>query len=343
MPTSAPSPLAPTAEVGEHSAVRRVHELATELLEPNAERVDVDGVPVGHVDALRAAGVPGMAGPAEAGGGGVSPAVWREVNEIIAGADGATWFVLTQHSMPLAVVARSRNDVLRERWLGRLCDGRALSGVAVSHLRRPGVPAVRARTTAAGGWTVDGTVGWMTSWGLCDVVLLGAQTDDDSLIFALVDARDQPGMRSTGPMSLAVMGGTGTTTLELDGFAVAPDQVVDVVPRSRWLAADTLKTVNATPAVFGLLRAAVRQLEQTAQRRGEDEGTDLAGRLAQEGGLLRDEAYRLIDHVPAEEAIERRLAARARDGADRAGHHRAGGGGSGRVNGASLPGAAAGP
>lgn len=72
-----------------------------------------------------------------------------------------------------------------------------------------------------------------------------------------------------------------------------------------------LKTVNATPAVFGLLRAAVHRLEQTAVRRGEDEGIDLARRLAREGGLVRAEVYRLIDDVPAEEEIERRLSLRA--------------------------------
>ena len=100
------------------------------------------------------AGLLGLDGPRGYGGGAAPAPVRREVTELLAGADGSTWFVTTQHSYPVQRLAASDNVALKERHLRAMCTGGLLAGIAIAHVRRPGEPAVLAtRTAAAGGST----------------------------------------------------------------------------------------------------------------------------------------------------------------------------------------------
>ena len=285
-------------------------QIADDLLRPTAEQVDRTVVPRSHIDAWSAAGLLGLAGPRAYGGAEAPARVVREVVEVLAGASGATWFVATQHATPLAMLTGSSNGHLRERLLRPLCTGEVLSGVAVAHLRRPDPPAVTAARTP-GGWRFDGHVGWMTGWGICDVFLLGGASPDGDVVTAIVPARAGEGLRASEPLQLAAMSATRTVTLELDGFAVADEEVVDVESRSDWLALDAVKTANPSPHVFGLQRECVRRLAETAAKRNDDTAALLAEQLREEGDRLRAVAYTLLDDVPAAEQIEDRLAVRA--------------------------------
>lgn len=284
--------------------------LADELIRPAAEQVDRTVVPRSHLDAWGAAGLLGLAGPTAYGGAGAPASVVREVTEVLAGACGATWFVATQHAMPLAVVAASTNDVLKERLLRGMCAGSVLSGVAIAQLRRPGRPAVTA-TRADHGWRVDGHVGWMTSWGLCDVFLLGAVTAEGDVLLAMVPAREGDGLTASAPMELAAMRATRTVTLDLTGYALRDEDVVSVTPLVDWLTVDAAKTANPSPHTFGLQREIVRRLAETASARDDGTAAALAQQLGCEGERLRQVAYTLIDEVPAREQVEDRLAVRA--------------------------------
>ena len=95
--------------------VGRARRLADDLLRPAAERVDRTVVPRSHLDAWAEQGLLGLAGPRAYGGAQAPPAVLREVAEVLAGACGATWFVATQHTMPLTSLAASGNEDLRRR------------------------------------------------------------------------------------------------------------------------------------------------------------------------------------------------------------------------------------
>jgi alkylation response protein AidB-like acyl-CoA dehydrogenase len=290
--------------------VELARSLADDLLRPQAESVDRTVVPRSHLDAWGRAGLLGLAGPAAYGGGAAPASVVREVAEVLAGACGATWFVATQHAMPLATVAASRNEVLKDRRLRGMCTGEVLSGVAVAQLRRPGPPAVVAARTD-GGWRLDGHVGWMTSWGICDVVLLAGVTADGDAVLAMVPAREADGLTASEPMALAAMSATSTVTLDLDGFHVQDEDVASVVPLADWLEVDRGKTANASPHTFGLQREAVRRLAETASRRDDGTAAALAQQLGREGERLRRVAYTLIDDVPPQEHLEDRLAVRA--------------------------------
>ena len=292
------------------SPVERARALAGELLRPVAEQVDRTVVPRSHLDAIGALGLLGLAGPRSHGGAQVAPAVVREVTEELAGACGATWFVSAQHATPLAVLTGSENAPLRDRLLPGMCAGEVLAGVAVAHLRRPGPPAVTA-TRTPGGWRFEGRIGWMTGWGICDVVLLAGLTDDGRTVQVLVPARDAPGLTAGPPLALAAMQASRTVALQLDGLVVTDDEVASVWPTSEWSTADTAKTANAGPHTFGLQREAVRRLDELAARRGDGTAAALAEQLRREGERLRRVAYVLLDDVPAQEQVQDRLAVRA--------------------------------
>ena len=291
-------------------AVQRARALADELVRPTAEQVDRDVVPRSHLDAWGAAGLLGIGGPPAFGGGGAPAPVVREVTEALAGASGATWFVATQHSMPLAVLTGSDNTALQDRLLPGMCDGTVLSGVAIAQLRRPDRPAVTA-VRVDGGWRFDGHVGWMSSWGLCDVLLLGGRSPDGEVVLAMVPALEGDGLTASAPLELASMQAARTVTLDLEGFLVADADVAEIVDAAAWLAQDTVRTANAGPHHFGLQRECVRRLAETAARRHDGTAAALAHALGAEGERLRRVAYALLDDVPAAEHLDDRLAVRA--------------------------------
>lgn len=300
-----PGPGSPGSEFVD--AARR---LARDVLTPAAEQVDAEGVPPGHVEALKAAGLLGVTAPTEYGGGGAPAAVGREVTEVLSGACGASWFVATQHATPLRTVLASGNEDLRASWLRPLASSALLAGIAVSHLRRAGPPPVTV-TPVAGGWRYDGRVDWVTSWGLAEVVLLGGVTPDGEVVAALVPAAAQPGLTPSGELRLAAMGGAHNVALRLDGLVAAPEQVALRQSRDDWLANDRLVTANVTPAVFGLLGTVLRRLAETSTTRRSAAGSDLAAALTARAGELRTRGYQLLNHEPPEAYLPERLAIRA--------------------------------
>jgi alkylation response protein AidB-like acyl-CoA dehydrogenase len=292
---------APPPDVAAHPAVDAARLLATELLAPHAAEADIGaGVRRDHLEAIAAEGLLGTPMPVELGGLGAPVGVDREVQELLAGACGATWLVSAQHRRPVELVSHSDNPAVRERWLGPLCSARTLAGVAFTHARRPGAPAVTARPDGAG-WLLDGTVSWCTGWGLLDVLVVAGQADDGRLVFALTPMTAGPGIAAE-PLELSVMGGTRTVALRLDGLAVAPEDVVLVADRAEWLAADIARTTNATPGSLGLLRSVIVAL---------GEASPAAAALAVEAVSLRHRAYALVDDVPPEERTGERADLRA--------------------------------
>ncbi|MFE2145287.1 acyl-CoA dehydrogenase [Streptomyces sp. NPDC059456] len=286
--------------------VARTRALAVALLAPAAATTAESQVPRSHLDALGAAGALGTAVYRPAGPH--TPAqVQRAVSETIAAADGATWCVFAQHHHPLREVAASPAPAVRERWLDPMTRGRVLAAVATSHLRRPGPPAVTA-VRDGDGWRLHGRLAWLTGWGIADVVLVGALTPDDRILFALLDCDERAGLTDVRPHRLWSMAATGTVSARLDAVAVAPDRLVALHPGAGWRRADAARRPNVNPGVFGTIAAACACL--TGAGNG-PEYLELGRRIAAEASTLRTTAYRLMDEVPAHEATTERLAVRA--------------------------------
>ncbi|MGW0818565.1 acyl-CoA dehydrogenase family protein [Streptomyces viridiviolaceus] len=289
-----------------HPLVARARRLADDLLFPSAQRVDRDGVPATHIEAVRRSGLLGVSAPAEYGGAGAPDTVARETAEILAGACCSTWFVQTQHHTPVRMLGGAEPGLpARERLLRPLATGELLAGIAYAHLRAfPRVP-VRARAER-GGWRFDGTVPWYTGWGLNDVMLLAGVTDAAEVVFAFAEARERPGLRPSAPMRLAALTAARTVSLELAGLWVPREAVVLRTPREEFARVDIPRSTNTSPAVFGVAYAALRLLD------GAPDAKETARALRSRLDEVRRRAYALADHPVAHERVEERLALRTR-------------------------------
>ncbi len=317
-----PALFAPAAEIVDHPAVRTASRLADDLIAPHAAESDDPalGVDPARLRALADAGLASVKVPAADGGLGGSDRVDAEVVELLAGADAATWFVLTQHRLPqnlcrapaagLPDGAATAGPAGR-RYRDPLCRASGLAGIAIAHVRRPGSPAVAAEPDGHGGYRLSGRADWCTGWGLIDLLLVAARTPDERFVFGLLPAREQPGLRASGPLPLSVMGGTRTVSLTLDGLALAAEDLLLTVDIAAWQRVDLARTANATPASLGLLRRVLTELERLGAARRLPEAVDLALALAQPAVKLRAEAYALLCEVPPTERVAERAALRA--------------------------------
>ncbi|WP_053851326.1 acyl-CoA dehydrogenase family protein [Streptomyces sp. NRRL B-24085] len=286
-----------------HPLLATARALADGLLAPHAARVDQEGVPVGHLDAIRSSGLLGVSAPREYGGADAPDAVAREVQEILAGACCSTWFVQTQHHTPVRMLAQSAAPV-RERLLGPLSTGESLAGIAYAHVRAfPRVP-VRA-TSERGGWRFDGRVPWYTGWGLNDVMLVAGVSEADEVVFAFTGAHEQPGLRASEPMRLAALTAARTVSLELDGLWLPGDAVVLRTPQEKFALLDRPRSTNASPAVFGVAYAALQVLEDAGES-----GT--ASALRERLDEVRGQVYDLAGHPVPYEHVPERLALKTR-------------------------------
>ena len=281
-----------------HPAVAAARSVGESLLRPAAETVDMDGVPRSHIAALADAGLLGAVAPRAFGGFDCTLAEMRALTEEVAAADTSTWFVWTQHHTPVRTLTRGSNDDLRDRWMPRLAAGSALAGVAFTHLRRPGRAAVTAERTGAG-WSVSGDLAWLTSWGLADVFLVGAQAGDD-VVWALVPLRDGPHVQAR-PLGLAAMQGTATVSVRLDALPVPDVGVVLVEPLAQWREMDAQRTADVSPAVFGVTAEAIRRLRE----RTDDDAAMLADTAEHRLTELRDAVDRLVEAAGPDNVDER--------------------------------------
>lgn len=284
----------------DHPAVRALEQLLPQV-EADADRLEREGVTRADVDCLAAAGLLAVTGPERLGG---APApVQRRVAELLAGASPDLWFVWFQHGPVVKMLAAVDGTPLADRRLAALCAGETVSGVAFSHLRstRPGGLSA---TRADGGWRLSGRQPWATGWGIVDVVLAGATTSDGRVVLGFLPARDGAGVSATPELPLAVMAGTATVALDLDGALLPDDEVLLLLPAQEWHAADARATANVQPSTFGVALSVLDRLAEL------DPGS--AGPLRERLLAARTEAYDLADSRPAGEAVEERLAVRAR-------------------------------
>jgi alkylation response protein AidB-like acyl-CoA dehydrogenase len=288
-------------------------DVIADVVAAHAARTDVEGVRRQSLDALAEAGLLGQA---------LEPvAAQRELAELIAGSDAATWFCWVQHQTPLRTVAGSVAGMrspapatLREELLPGLRTGRLVGAVAFAHVRRPG-PANPQATRVDGGWRLDGTLDWVTSWDIADVVMVmaqGAGADADALVCGILPAGrsgvEVSGLRVGEPLDLLALSATHTRPLVLSDVHVPDDRVAAVLDRSAWLAADAVRTADANPAAFGLARASVAELHHLADQRSDAALGELSAALVEECRTIRAAAYASSD---ADGPVRERLHLRA--------------------------------
>jgi alkylation response protein AidB-like acyl-CoA dehydrogenase len=286
---------------------------ATDMLLANAADSDDPAIGVQRciLRWLAAQGLYSVAAPVADGGLGYDERTLCEVEEVLAGADAATWFVLTQHRSPQALSAGSSYPAADE-YRQALARGDELGGIAIAHLRRPGTPAVRAEPDGSGGWRFTGRAEWCTGWEIVDLMLIAAVSDAGEAVFALLPAHERTGLQASEPYSLAVMSGTRTVGLELSGMPVGAHEVAAVIDHEEWRRQDAATVVDTKPGTLGLLRRVIDETVRTGHDRDRPAALEEAQSLAATAWPLRERAYELRFGPDRERFVEERLSLRGR-------------------------------
>jgi alkylation response protein AidB-like acyl-CoA dehydrogenase len=258
------------------TVIERAQTVSDSVLFPRAQDVDRGTVP--PADGLRAladAGMFGITGPASHGGTDLDAISARRVIATIGSGCGATFFVWVQHLGVVRSVRASANGDLVEALLAPMCAGDLVAGVAFAHARRLGPPAVAATPLADGGWRLDGSAPWVTSWGIADWFCVAAESAAGELVWSMIPASGTDSLTAT-PLALPVFSSTGTIALSFEGCTIPADRVVAIDDADGWRATDRIRSAIGQPAVLGVADRAIRLLYDLP------DASDAASRLAAE-------------------------------------------------------------
>lgn len=274
--------------------VARVAQYAARVLRPAALRTDHAGVAPERIDELRALGLLNHLAPPEYGGLALDRDTDRRVHEIIAGACFNTWLVWAQHA-PLAgrIAAASDQGVPVSPLAARILRGELLLGAGVSDVRRFPAHYVQARK-AAHGWTFDGTISWVSGWGLNAALTVAAiEPDTETVVTALVPV--DAGLSSDGPLDLGAVGGSRTARVRLTEVFVPEANVLSTQSLEEARYADLGTASDARAHHFGLAETVLTELEHTEQPEAQAVAATWRPRIAE----IRSTAYALADEALA--------------------------------------------
>ncbi|MGD1939527.1 MAG: acyl-CoA dehydrogenase family protein [Cyanophyceae cyanobacterium] len=195
-----------------------------------------------------------------------------QFREVLARYSGSLTFLQIQHQSAGAMVGSSKNLALREAVLPRLATGECALGIGYSHLRRSPSP-VTARSVP-GGYTLSGTMPWVTGWGCFEAFVGAAALEDGGSVFGLVpfggEITQNDGRLSFGePMELAAFSATQTVTVSFDDWFLADDQVL--YRRSpQWISEnDRKKVLSSSFFALGCTQGSLDLLQGYLSKRSE--------------------------------------------------------------------------
>jgi alkylation response protein AidB-like acyl-CoA dehydrogenase len=265
-----------------------------ETIDSHAAESDHGGVPRSHFDALASVGAHGEIS---------EPTQWRELTERLAGIDASTWFCWTQHQTPLRTLAAGGNQPaatdVQKRWLPGLKEGSLLAAVAFAHIRRPGAANPVAKHVN-GMWRLTGTLDWVTSWDIADVVMLMALTEDkaDVVTFFIPTHNFEKvisGSHLGEKLKLLSMSGTHTRPIRFIDSVIPHDFLFSITSYPEWQQGDRRKTITPNLAALGVARSAIEELIEIGNVRDSGSVKGLSESLSRRYIQLRTHAIELLD------------------------------------------------
>jgi len=261
------------------------HAWLRETLADQADALDTDSDAL--ATALAALGQQGLLGLKVSrvrGGEGWTGGDFLAWQRACARTSGALAFLQAQHQSACAVASVSPNPLIQTHWLPLLASGQHTSGIAFSHLRRPGPVLAAARVT--GGWRLEGTAPWVTGHDLfTDCTTAAAVPEQDGTLFVLHPFEEQPGLRVGPVLELAAFTAANTVTLTFDDYFVPDDRVVAIAPADWVSAKDRLGVASQGMLALGCAYGAADLLG----------GQGVGAALLEELGGLQAELLALVD------------------------------------------------
>ena len=208
-------------------AVETAQRLADDVLFPAALETDsADVLPIGLLDAIAAAGLYGLAGPAVVGGLDADFETVCAVWEALSSGCLTTAFVWGQHIGLVHSLAESSTPELKATWLGPLTKGTIRAGLALGGaLPQPTLHASR----AAGGWRLDGFSPFVSGWNRVDVLHTATRTENGEVVWLIVDATEGPAL-AVERLRLVALNATATVRADFSGLIVPDERVTAIHP-----------------------------------------------------------------------------------------------------------------
>ncbi|BBB02044.1 hypothetical protein RVR_9749 [Actinacidiphila reveromycinica] len=270
--------------------VARTKEYALEQLAPAALRTDRERVSRETVEDLRGLGLLNHLAPPRFGGAGLDRYADRRLHEVLAYADLNVWLVWAQHAPTVARIAGTPRSAAggTHPLVEPVLRGTMLIGAALSDVRRYPTGNLTARRSRDG-WVFNGTVSWLSGWGLNEAVALAAvDPESEDVVLALIPVDEH--FRAT-PLALQAVSGSRTERVGVLDAVVPDAYVLAVRPLADWRHDDISTAGNAGPQFFGLGR---RILDEIAD---EPHGTGVADAWRPYLRGLRARVYELADAV----------------------------------------------
>jgi alkylation response protein AidB-like acyl-CoA dehydrogenase len=182
-----------------------------------------------------------------------------------------TTFIITQRTGACQRIAGSDNEAAKQRWLPGLASETLFATVGISHLttsrRHLGRPVMRARRVT-GGFELDGFSPWVTGGCHADVIVTGAELEDQSQILVALPTSLR-GVSTPAPPRLVGVSASHTGEVHCDHVLVRDDCVLQGPAQNVMrlgVGAGTGGLQTSTLAV-GLADAALTFLAQEAENR----------------------------------------------------------------------------
>ncbi len=198
------------------------------------------------------------------------PALIRRYARIAEGSLTAA-FVLTQFDAAVRrLMAAGPSHPRAIRWLSALGGGQAFATVGLSQLttsRRRGPQALRA-TPSGTGYTLDGSMPWVTAAPRADLFVAGATLDDGGQLLIALPA-DRPGLVVHPPFALSALQASCTSEVACAAVPVEPEDILagpdpDVMASAKSGGTGGLET---SALALGQARAALAALHDLATSR----------------------------------------------------------------------------
>jgi alkylation response protein AidB-like acyl-CoA dehydrogenase len=290
----------------------RIEAYAVEVLRPRALETDRTGVTEQTVRDLAELGALNHLAPAKYGGADLDRNADRRLHELIAGGCYNTWLVWAQHAPQVGRIRQAveqSGSAFDSGLADRVMRGEVLLGVALSDVRRYPDRYVAARRTGDC-WVFEGTISWVSGWGLNQWIGVAGVDDSDPTRPRVVHALIPIGEGVVGtPLRLSAATGSRTERVKLTGVKVPESHVIAVQDLDSWRAADVAAAADARAHHFGLAATVLDELRAGPHPAAHKVAEVWAPRVE----LIRQQAYSLTDAVTAAgpgapQRVEERLA-----------------------------------
>ena len=193
------------------------------------------------------------------------------IRETLARSSGLADFAFAMQGLGTGPISQFGSEVLKQRYLPRVCRGDAVAAFAISE-PDAGSDIAAMRTSArrdGAGYVLDGRKTWISNAGIADHYVVFSrlpEAGERAFLACVVDA-DNPGLKVVERIEVTAPHPLGT--LELEGCRVSADAVVGEAGAGLTVALGTLDTFRATvgAAALGFARRALDEALEWCRRR----------------------------------------------------------------------------